>query len=169
MGIRTIFNMLGPLTNPAGATGQILGVFSADLTEPFANVLKDLGSKRALIVYGKDGMDEITTTTTTRISELRDGRVRTYEFNPLQYIGEFADPGPLTGGSPAVNAIILRRVLSGEKGPCRDIACLNAAGAIVAGAIADDLRDGYKLAQDSIDSGKAAKALDGLITATKSR
>ena len=133
MGVRTIFNMLGPLTNPAGATGQILGVFSADLTEPFANVLKDLGSKRALIVYGKDGMDEITTTTTTRISELRDGRVRTYEFNPLQYIGGFADPTPLTGGNPAVNAIILRRVLSGEKGPCRDIACLNAAGAIQGG------------------------------------
>ncbi len=90
LGVRTIFNMLGPLTNPAGAKGQIIGVFSSELTETFANVLKILGSRRAFIVRGHDGLDEITTTTMTRISELSEGRVRTYDFDPIQYIGEYS-------------------------------------------------------------------------------
>ena len=166
LGVRTIFNMLGPLTNPAGAKGQIIGVFSPELTEPFANVLRLLGSRRAFIVHGQDGMDEITTTTTTRVSELRDGQVRTYEFDPLEFIGEFAGAEALAGGDPEANAATTRNVLSGEKGPCRDIVCLNAAAAIVAGGNADDLQQGWQSAQESIDGGKAAGALSSLVEAT---
>jgi len=169
LGVRTIFNMLGPLTNPAGAKGQIIGVFSPELTEPFANVLRMLGSKRAFVVHGNDGMDEITTTTTTRVSELVNGKVHTHEFDPLAFIENYADTSDLAGGDRATNAGITRRVLSGEKGPCRDIVCLNAAAAIAAGGKADNIQHGWKLAQESIDSGKARKALDGLIKATKTR
>ena len=167
LGVRTIFNMLGPLTNPAGAKGQIIGVFSPELTEPFANVLRVLGSRRAFIVHGHDGVDEITTTTATRISELANGKVSTYEFDPLPFIGEYADAADLRGGDPATNAAITRDLLSGRKGPRRDIACLNAAAAIAAGGKAADLKQGWALAQASIDSGGALKALDGLIAATK--
>jgi len=162
LGIRTIFNMLGPLTNPANARGQILGVFSAELTEPFARVLNSLGSKRAFIVHGNDGLDEITVTNTTRITELNAGKISTYEFDPLPFIGEYHLMGTLAGGDPAKNASILRCILAGEEGPARDIVLLNAAAGIVAGAKADTLKDGYRLAQQSIDEGKAQKALDGL-------
>lgn len=168
LGIRTIFNMLGPLTNPAGAKGQILGVFSAELTETFAAVLKELGSKRALIVHGKDGMDEITTTTTTRISELRDGRITTREFDPLRFIDELAPLSALAGGDPQANAAITRNVLAGKTGPHRDIVCLNAAGAIIAGSKADDFETAIAMARESIDSGKAMQALDGLVKKTNS-
>jgi anthranilate phosphoribosyltransferase len=167
LGVRTIFNMLGPLTNPAGAKGQIIGVFSPELTEPFANVLRLLGSKRAFIVHGQDGMDEITTTTTTRISELVDGSVKTYEFDPLGLIEDYADAADLGGGDPDVNAAITRAILDGETGPKRDIVCLNAAAAIAAGGKADTLKDGWQLAQESIDSGKARAALDGLVAGTQ--
>jgi anthranilate phosphoribosyltransferase len=167
LGVRTIFNMLGPLTNPAGAKGQIIGVFSPELTEPFANVLRLLGGRRAFIVHGHDGMDEITTTTTTRISELANGAVKTYEFNPLEFIKAYAEPGDLKGGDPATNAGLTKNVLSGGTGPCRDIACLNAAAAIAAGGKAPDIREGWKLANESIDSGKAMKALEALIRISK--
>lgn len=167
LGVRTVFNMLGPLTNPAGAKGQIIGVFAPDLTEPFAHVLRLLGSRRAFIVHGHDGMDEITNTTTTRISELADGKVRTYELDPLDFIGEYADPAALAGGDPAANASMTRRVLDGESGPCRDIVCLNAAAAIVAGGKADSLQQGWACATEAIDSGKARDALEGLIAATR--
>lgn len=166
LGVRTIFNMLGPLTNPAGARGQIIGVFSPELTEPFAHVLRLLGSRRAFIVHGQDGMDEITVTTTTRVSELADGRVRTYEFDPMMLIGDYADAADLVGGDPATNAAITRAVLSGEQGTRRDIVCLNAGAAIAAGGRADNLKDGFALAQEAIDSGKAMAALDGLIAET---
>jgi len=167
LGVRTIFNMLGPLTNPAGAKGQIIGVFSAELTEPFANVLKLLGSRRAFIVHGHDGMDEITTTATTRISELSEGRVMTYDFDPIQFIGEYSSPSDLNGGDPAANAAITRKILSGEKGPRRDIACINAAAAIVAGGKAPDIKHGWELAQQAIDNGNAMKALEMLIQVSK--
>jgi anthranilate phosphoribosyltransferase len=163
LGVRTIFNMLGPLTNPAGAKGQIIGVFSPELTEPFANVLRLLGSNRVFVVHGHDGMDEITTTTTTRISELNGGRVRTYDFDPRDY----AKPIDLAGGDPTANAAITRGVLAGQKGPARNIACLNAAAAIVAGGKATDIKEGWKLANASVESGKAMQVLDGLIKATK--
>ncbi|MBA4387144.1 MAG: anthranilate phosphoribosyltransferase [Verrucomicrobia bacterium] len=167
LGVRTIFNILGPLTNPAGAKGQIIGVFSPELTEPMAGVLKVLGSKRAFVVHGKDGMDEITTTTTTRISELANGQVRTYEFNPLEFIKNYAELGQISGGTPSYNAGITRRILGGEHGPCRDLVCLNAAAAIVAGGKATDLKDGWKRAQDSIDSGRAGRALEKLVERTR--
>ena len=166
LGVRTIFNMLGPLTNPAGAKGQIIGVFSPELTEPFAKVLQLLGSKRAFIVHGHDGMDEITNTTTSRISELADGKVRTYEFDPLSLIDDYADAADLAGGEPETNAGIIRAILEGEKGPRRDIVCLNAGAAIAAGGKADTLKDGFVMAQESIDSGKAKVALDGLVAET---
>jgi len=167
LGVRTVFNMLGPLTNPAGARGQIIGVFAPELTESFANVLNALGSRRAFIVHGHDGMDEITTTTTSRISELKDGEVSTFEFDPLSFIGKFSDPKELAGGDPAVNAAITREVLSGKCGPHRDIVCLNAAAAIAAGEKAKDIAEGWTRAQQSIDSGAAMKALEGLVAGTQ--
>jgi len=166
LGLRTIFNMLGPLTNPAGAKGQIVGVFAAELTEPFADVLGILGSQRAFIVHGHDGMDEITTTTGTRVSELKDSKVKTYDLDPLEFIGEYASPEELAGGDPACNAAITRDVLAGTKGPCRDIVSLNAAAAIVAGGRADSLEKGWQKAQEAIDSGKAAAALEQLVRVT---
>jgi anthranilate phosphoribosyltransferase len=141
-------------------------VFSPELTEPFAHVLKLLGSKRAFIVHGHDGMDEITVTTTTRISELADGHVKTYEFDPLEFIGQYAKIEDIAGGDPANNAAITRQVLSGEDGPCRDIVCLNAAAALVAGGNAASLKDAWKSAQKSIDSGKALAVLDKLVEIT---
>jgi len=168
LGIRTIFNMLGPLTNPAGARGQIIGVFSPELTEPFAEVLRRLGSRRAFVVHGHDGMDEITTTTTTRISELLHGQIRTYEFSPLELIGDYAPLASLAGGDPRQNAEITRRILDGEHSPQRDIVCLNAAAAIVAGGKAPDLRAAWELAQESIDSGRARSALHKLVEITTS-
>lgn len=163
IGVRTIFNMLGPLTNPAGAKGQILGVFAAELTEPFAHVLKNLGSRRALIVHGQDGMDEITVTTTTRISELRNGQVRTYEFDPLPYIEHHHDAGDIAGGEPNENAERLKKVLAGEPGAARDIVLLNAAAGVIAGGKADDFKQAYGLARESIDSGRALQALEALV------
>ena len=163
LGVRTIFNMLGPLTNPAGAKGQILGVFSPELTEPFANVLRLLGSKRAFLVHGQDGMDELTTTTTSRVSELADGQVRTYELDPLEFIGDYASAADLAGGDAETNAGIVRGILDGTAGPRRDIVCLNAAGAIVAGGKADSLKAGWAVANESIDSGGAKAALEKLV------
>ncbi len=166
MGVRTVFNMLGPLTNPAGAKCQIIGVFSPELTEPFANVLRLLGSKRAFIVHGHDGMDEMTTTTTTRVSELVDGQVKTYEFDPLDLLGDYADPADLAGGDAEANAAITRRILEGRQGAPRDIVCLNAGAAIVAGGKAANLKAGFVKAQESIDSGSALKALEMLVEVT---
>lgn len=167
LGVRTIFNMLGPLTNPAGAKGQIIGVFAAELTEPFAEVLLKLGSRRAFIVHGHDGMDEITTAAPTRISELVDGRVKTYEFDPLRFIEDYATADDLRGGDAETNAGIIQSVLAGEKGPARDIVCLNAAAAIVAGGKASDLNQGWELACDSIDQGHAATALEKLVACSQ--
>jgi anthranilate phosphoribosyltransferase len=136
LGVRTVFNMLGPLTNPAGAKG--LGVFAPEWTN-LGRRPEAIGCRRAFVVHGRDGMDEITTTATTRVSELRDGAVRTYELDPLRYIPDGGDSESLRGGEPAYNAAIIRSVLEGETGPRRDIVCLNAAAAIVAGGKADDL------------------------------
>ncbi len=168
LGVRTIFNMLGPLTNPSGAKAQIIGVFAPELTETFAKVLKLLGSRHAFIVHGKDGMDEITTTTATRVSELKDGAIKTYEFDPLPFIGEFADLEQIKGGDAAMNADITRKILAGEKSPCRDIVCLNAAAAIIAGGKAKDMAEGWKLAQQSIDAGNARTVLSRLVEISNS-
>jgi len=167
VGIRTIFNMLGPLTNPAGATGQVLGVFASDLVEMFAAALRELGCRRAFVVHGSDGMDEITTTGPTRVCELRDGRLRTYQISPEQFFGACDDPEDLRGGTPETNANILRDVLEGKPGTPRRIVLINAAAAIVAGEKADDLHEGLRLAEQAIDSGAAAAKLEALIDCTR--
>lgn len=167
LGFRTIFNLLGPLTNPAGARGQVLGVFAPELTEVFAEVLRLLGSQRVFVVHGHDGMDEITVTTTTRVSELKDGVIRTYNLDPIPYVGDYAPVESLRGGDVAENAAILRLILKGEEGSRRGIVCLNAAAAIVAGGKARDLREGFQLASQSIDSGRAFKALEGLVARSR--
>jgi anthranilate phosphoribosyltransferase len=167
IGFRTVFNLLGPLSNPAGARCQVVGVFAPELTELFAEVLRRLGSTRVFVVHGHDGMDEITVTTSTRISELRDGTLRTYDLDPYQFIDDLAKPEDLQGGDAVVNADITRAVLAGETGPRRDIVCLNAAAGIVAGGKAETLRDGFQLACESIARGKALAALEGLVEATQ--
>ncbi|MCG9130210.1 anthranilate phosphoribosyltransferase [Candidatus Poribacteria bacterium] len=166
IGIRTIFNALGPLTNPAGAQAQVLGVYAAELTETHANVLNNLGCKHAFVVHGDDGLDEITTTTATRVSELRNGAVRTYRLDATTFGIPKAEPASLLGGSPEENAEITVNILKGEKGPKRDIVVLNAGAAIVAGAEADSLDAGIELANASIDSGAALAKLEGLKTAS---
>ncbi|MBN1829575.1 MAG: anthranilate phosphoribosyltransferase [Deltaproteobacteria bacterium] len=163
IGIRTIFNMLGPLTNPAGATAQLLGVFDARITEMFAAVLRNLGARRAYVVHGFDGLDEATVTAETRVSELRDGTVRTYNIDPVEIFGRRADIEELRGGTIDDNASILRGVLEGEQGPRRNIVLLNAALAVMAGEKAGTLADGIAVAAESIDSGRALKKLEDLI------
>ena len=162
IGIRTIFNALGPLTNPAGAQAQVLGVYAPTLTEPLANVLKNLGSQRAFVVHGRDGLDEITTTTTTQVSELVDGEVNTYTLDPTELGIPTAQPSDFKGGTPGENAEMTLSILRGEKGPKRDIVLLNAAAAIVAGGKAKDIAAGLAAAAESIDSGRALEKLEGL-------
>lgn len=166
MGIRTIFNILGPLTNPAGARSQLIGVFDPRLTESLALVLRELGAQRALIVHGHDGLDEISTAGPTRISDLCDGRVRTYEFDPLPYIEKPPKPGDLDGGDPVRNAAIIASILDGQKGPQRDIACLNAAAAIMVAGVAIDIGEGLYMAYEALDSGRAAAKLQALVERT---
>jgi anthranilate phosphoribosyltransferase len=166
--VRTIFNMLGPLTNPAGATGQVIGVYAPELTEMFAHVLKQMGTKRAMIVHGNDHLDEITCTDTTRITELRDGEIKTYELFPEMLLGETYNAESIMGGEPEHNAKIMREILSGRNnGGARAITLLNAAAAIVVGRLADTLAEGLKLAEQSIDSGAAGDKLETLITASR--
>lgn len=167
LGFRTLFNLLGPLSNPAGARCQVVGVFAPELTEMFAQVLLRLGSKRVLAVHGHDGMDEITITGPTRVSELCDGRIRTYDLDPYQFVESLAKPEDLQGGDPALNAEITRSILLGVKGPRRDIVCLNAAAGILVGGKAATLQEGFKLAGQSIDTGRAMQALTGLVERTR--
>lgn len=166
LGVRSIFNMLGPLTNPAGASCLLLGVYAPALTEMFAQALKLLGAQRALVVHGHDGMDEITVTAPTRITELKDGLIRTYDLMPEQYFGEAAAPESLVGGDAGANAAILRAVLSGEKGARRNIILLNAAAALMAAGKAENFSQGLKLAEQTIDSGAALGKLEALIEFT---
>ena len=162
IGIRTIFNAFAPLTNPAGAQAQVLGVYAPALTEPLAHVLKNFGAQCAFVVHGGDGLDEITTTTTTQVSELADGAVDTYTLNPTELGIPTAQPGDLKGGTPEENAEMTLSVLRGEKGPKRDIVLLNAAAAIVAGGKAADITAGLAAAVEAIDSGRALEKLEGL-------
>ncbi len=168
IGIRTIFNMLGPLTNPAGATAQLLGVYDKKLTEMFADVLKNMGTKRAFVVHGLDGLDEVTITGETRVAELKDGIVRTYNINPVDYFGRIDTLDSIRGGDPVVNAQIAKDVLSGKSGACRNVVLINAALAIVAGEKADDIKKGIQIAADCIDSGAAIKKLQSLIELSNS-
>jgi anthranilate phosphoribosyltransferase len=167
VGIRSIFNMLGPLTNPAGANCQLIGVFAPELTEMFANTLKLLGVKRAFVVHGHDGLDEISVCAATRVSELKDGMISTYDITPEQFFGQEADPADMVGGDPEENAEITRSILNGEKGPKRDVVLLNSSAALVAADIAKDFNEGLKNAEDSIDSGKAKLKLEELVNFTR--
>ena len=162
IGTRTVFNVLGPLTNPAGARRQLIGVYAGELTDKVAGVLGELGSEHAFVVHGLDGLDEITLTGRTQVSELKDGQVTTCEIGPQEFGMEVVGPEALKGGSAEENAQILLKVLDGEKGPQRDVVLLNAAAAIVAGGLAESLEDGLKKAREVIDSGSARKALEDL-------
>ena len=167
LGVRTIFNMLGPLTNPAAATCQLLGVYKPELTEMFASVLNKLGTRRALVVHGHDGLDEISLCAATRVSELKDGMVKTYDITPETWFGDLGDPKDLVGGDAAVNARIFVDVLTGVKGPCRNVVVLNAGAALFAADKAKDIASGIKLAQESIDTGAAKAKLDALVKFTQ--
>ncbi|MDH3358419.1 MAG: anthranilate phosphoribosyltransferase [Desulfobacteraceae bacterium] len=163
VGLRSIFNMLGPLTNPAGANCQLLGVYAPELTEMFAHALQLLGAKRAFVVHGHDGLDEISVCAPTRVSELKDGFIRTYDISPEQYFGEQAEPADLLGGNPEENAQITRNILNGEKGPKRNVVLINAAAALVAAGQAEDFKQGIRMAETAIDDGTAAKKMEALI------
>ncbi|MFH1153494.1 MAG: anthranilate phosphoribosyltransferase [Pseudomonadota bacterium] len=167
VGIRSIFNMLGPLTNPAGTRCQLLGVFAPHLTEMFAQALKLLGATRAFVVHGHDGMDEITVCAPTRVSELNNGMIRSYDLDPVEFFNEYADPAELKGGDRVQNAAITRAVLEGEPGPRRNIVLINTAAALVAADAAPALKDGIQMARESLDSGRAMEKLEALVRFTR--
>ncbi len=160
IGIRTIFNMLGPLTNPAGTRYQLVGVYDAKLTETIAYVLKRLGSVSACVVHGSDATDEITISGTTDISELRDGSVQSYIFNPEEYGYKLSSMDALKGGDAKHNASILMDVLAGVKGPMRDMTELNSAFALYIAGITNNIKEAIRIVKDVIDSGIAMKKLD---------
>jgi anthranilate phosphoribosyltransferase len=168
MGIRTVFNMLGPLTNPAGANAQVIGVYTGTLTEPLARVLAELGTIRAFVVHGADNLDEISNTGESRVSEVREGLVRTFSVRPEDFGMPRATIKDLQGGDREQNAQIIRMLLEGEPGPRRDIVLMNAAAALVAGARARDLKEGVALAAQSIDDGAARRKLDALVELSRS-
>jgi anthranilate phosphoribosyltransferase len=156
LGVRTVFNMLGPLTNPAGAEAQVLGVYAPELTEVHAGVLRNLGSKRAFVVHGAGGLDEISSFGDTRVTELDNGELHTYDLSPEDAgISRTAGPDVVRGGGPEENARTLVSILEGEQGPARDIVLLNAAAAIAAGGLAATLAEAIPVAAEAIDSGKA--------------
>src|SRR6202521_5347404 len=161
--MRTMFNLLGPLTNPARASGQVEGVYSIDLVEKLAEALSMLGLRRALVVHGLDGLDEITITGPTRIAEVREGTVRTYEVTPEEFGMNRGTLDDISGGDAAANADIIREILAGKKSPRQDVVLLNAAAALVAAGRADHLADALPLASKSIDSGAAAEKLQALV------
>jgi anthranilate phosphoribosyltransferase len=167
--LRTVFNLLGPLTNPARATCQVVGVYSADLVERLAEALSMLGLRRALVVHGNDGLDEITITSSTRIAEVREGQVRSYEVTPEEFGLQRATLDEISGGDAGQNAILIREVLAGKKSARRDVVVLNAAAALVAAGRADHLRESIPLAAHSIDSGAALAKLQALVTFTTAR
>jgi anthranilate phosphoribosyltransferase len=165
--LRTMFNLLGPLTNPAHASGQVVGVYALNMVEKLAEALSMLGLHRALVVHGLDGLDEITITGPTRVAEARDGTVRTYEVDPEEFGMKRATLADISGGDASENAAIVREVLSGKKSPRRDVVVLNSAAALVAAGQADHLADGIPLAAQSIDSGAAESKLAALTSFTK--
>ena len=159
LGVRTVFNVLGPLANPGRVRRQALGVGAAPLAPLMVRVLKDLGHERALVFYGEDGLDELTTTGNSRVFELNDGQVREYELDPRDLGLNRSRPGDLLGGTPPENASLLRAVLDGEGGPRRDVVLLNAAAALQAAGLAKDWKDGIRAGGEAIDSGRAADVL----------
>ncbi|MDP7290431.1 MAG: anthranilate phosphoribosyltransferase [Phycisphaerae bacterium] len=166
LGVRTIFNVLGPLTNPAGAKRQLMGVFSDALTEPIANVLANLGAERVMVVHAADGLDEISTTSETRISQFDGEKVTTKTITPEEFGVARANMDDLLIDSPEASADVIRTILGGQSGPARDIVLLNAAAGLFVAGKADDMQAGLAMAAESIDSGAAAGALEKLIAAT---
>jgi anthranilate phosphoribosyltransferase len=167
MGVRTVFNMLGPLTNPAGANAQVIGVYAASLTELLARALAELGTHRAFVVHGADGLDEITNTGESQIAEVREGVVRSSRVRPEDFGMPRASIRDLQGGDREENARIIRAVLGGEMGPRRDIVLMNAGAALVVGNKAQDLKEGVALAAVSISSGAAARKLEDLVVLSR--
>lgn len=163
LGIPTVFNILGPLANPARVRRLMIGVADPSMAERMVGVLAARGCERALVVHGDDGLDELTISTTSQVVELRDGELRSYEVDPATLGLATAPRETLTGGDPATNAELGRRVLAGDRGPHRDIVCLNAAAGLRAAGLIDDLASGIELARRSIDTGEAAAALDRLV------
>ena len=164
--LRTVFNLLGPLTNPAGASAQVVGVYSLDLVEKLAEALSMLGTHRAFVVHGLDGLDEITITAPTRVAEVREGSVHTYEVTPEEFGMKRASLEDIPGGDATENASIVRKILGGERSPRRDVVLINSAAALVAAGRADHLKDAVALAETSIDSGAAAQKLEDLVRFT---
>ena len=167
LGVRTLLNCLGPLVNPLGVKHQLVGVYSAELVEPLAGALGALGARRAMVVHGSDGLDELTTAGTSVAAVVEDGVVQTQAVDPEELGLRRVAPDALAGGTPNENADILRRVLHGEKGAQRDIVCLNAAGALYAACAAEGLAEGLSQAEESLDSGAAAEKLSQLIEHTR--
>jgi anthranilate phosphoribosyltransferase len=168
IGLRTIFNVLGPLTNPAGARRQVLGVYDGSLTDALANALVALGCDHALVVHGADGLDELSTTGPSRIAEARNGTVNVYSLDPERFGLSRARVGDLSGGSGEDNAALTQALLDGERGPRRDIVLLNAAAVLVVGGKAKDISEGMAVAVEAIDSGAARRALDSLVEFSRS-
>lgn len=167
LGVRTIFNVLGPLTNPAFARRQVLGVFSRALVPTLGRVLAELGTVRALVVHGMDGLDEISLSDATLVAEVNDGDVRLLEITPEELGFERIDPASVRGGDAATNARIALRILDGEPGPAHDLIAANAGAALYAAGMADSIRDGIALARQTVESGAARSKLDELVTVTR--
>jgi anthranilate synthase/phosphoribosyltransferase len=167
LGFRTVFNMIGPLLNPARVTSQVMGVFSADITEMIAETLGNLGVVSALVVHGSDGTDEITLTGTTRVTQLKDRWIRTWDLDPREFGFSYCKPDDLKGGSPGDNAAFIRGILDGEKGPRRDIVLLNSAAAVLAAGLAADFGDALGKARQSVDSGAARDVLEKFVAFSK--
>lgn len=160
LGVRSIFNLLGPLTNPAGAKGQVLGVFHENLTSVMAGVLKELAVERAMVIHGLDGLDEITVTDKTKVSELKDGKIKTYFIDPRDFQIPLAKKDEISGGEPEENAEIILKILKGETGPRRNMVLMNAGAAIYVGKKANSLKEGIEKAKEVIDTGLALKKLN---------
>ena len=167
LGIRTVFNILGPLSNPAGANMELMGVYDQSLVEPLAQVMANLGVNRGMVVYGQDSLDEISMCAPTSVCEIRDGKFTSYEITPEQFGYERCEKGALTGGTPAENAEITKAILKGEeKGPKRQAVCLNAGAALYIAGKSASIEEGVKLAESLIDSGAALKKLEEFVEET---
>jgi anthranilate phosphoribosyltransferase len=167
MAVRTVFNLLGPMTNPAGTKRLVIGVFAKRWCRPLAEALAVLGTEKAWVVHGSDGLDEITTTGPTHVCEWDGAAIREFDISPSDVGLPLATSSDLSGGEPTENAAILRAILSGTPGPKRDVVVLNAAAALLVAGKATDLADGVSKAQHSIDSGAALRALEGLLTLSR--
>ena len=170
LGIRTVFNILGPLSNPAGANMELMGVYDQALVEPLAQVMANLGVNRGMVVYGQDSLDEISMCAPTSVCEIKDGKFTSYEITPEQFGYEKCEKGALTGGTPAENAEITKAILKGEeRGPKRQAVCLNAGAALYIAGKADSMEEGVKLAESLIDNGAALKKLEEFVEETNKK